>query len=101
MSLYEASQLCMHGDDILEEAETFSTHGLTHCLAHLDHHMVPFVRNTLAHPHHKSVAKFMVPTYFGDIQSTNKWIHVLQDVAKMDFNAAQLLHQDELVQFLK
>ncbi|XP_022941968.1 (3S,6E)-nerolidol synthase 1-like [Cucurbita moschata] len=101
MSLYEASQLCMHGDDILEEAETFSTHGLNHCLAHLDHHMAPLVRNTLAHPHHKSVAKFMVPNYFGDIQSTNKWIHVLQDVAKVDFNRTQLLHQDELVQFLK
>ncbi|XP_038891600.1 (3S,6E)-nerolidol synthase 1-like [Benincasa hispida] len=102
-SLYEASQVCMHGDDnVLVEAENFSRHGLNIWLqTHLDHHLANFVHNTLAHPHHKSVAKFMVGAYFGDTQWTNKWIYVLQDVARMDFNATQKLHQDEILQFLK
>lgn len=100
-SLYEASQLCMHGDEILEEAENFSRHWLNARVAHVDHHVATFVHNTLAHPHHKSMAQFMVPNYFGDIQWGNKWINILQDAAKIEFYATQRLHQNEIAQFLK
>lgn len=97
-SLYEASQLCNHGDHILEEAENFSSHWLNAWVAHVDHQSASFVHNTLAHPYHRSVAQFMVPNYFGDTQWTNKWLTILQDVAKMDFITNQRLRQNEIGQ---
>ncbi|XP_038893983.1 (3S,6E)-nerolidol synthase 1-like isoform X2 [Benincasa hispida] len=101
-SLYEASQLCIHGDDILDEAEIFSSHCLNVWAAQLENQSsASFVLNTLAHPHHRSVAQFMVPYYFGHTQWTNKWLNILQDVAKTDFVTTQRLHQNEIALFLK
>lgn len=91
----------MHQEDILEEAESFSSHWLNAWVVHVDHHSATFVHNTLAHPRNKSVAQFMVPNYFGDIQWTNGWISILEDVAKLDFNTTQRLRQNEIGQFSK
>eukprot|EP00261_Vitis_vinifera_P032725 XP_019073968.1 PREDICTED: (3S,6E)-nerolidol synthase 1, chloroplastic-like isoform X1 [Vitis vinifera] len=57
MGLYEASQLSI-GEDILEEAGNFSSLLLNACLQHLDHHQAAVVKNTLEHPHHKSLARW-------------------------------------------
>ncbi|KAG6584050.1 hypothetical protein SDJN03_19982, partial [Cucurbita argyrosperma subsp. sororia] len=101
-SLHEASQLCMHGDDILEEAQNFSSHWLNAwVVVHVNHHSATLVHNTLLHPYHKSLPQFMLPNYFGDKQWTNKWIHTLQGVAKVNFNTTQRLRQYELNQFSK
>ncbi|XP_023520215.1 (3S,6E)-nerolidol synthase 1-like, partial [Cucurbita pepo subsp. pepo] len=101
-SLHEASQLCMHGDDILEEAQNFSSHWLNAwVVVHVNHHSATFVHNTLLHPYHKTLPQFMLPNYFGDNQWTNKWIHTLQGVAKVNFNTTQRLRQYELNQFTK
>ena len=92
----------MHGDDILEEAQNFSSHWLNAwVVVHVNHHSATFVHNTLLHPYHKTLPQFMLPNYFGDNQWTNKWIHTLQDVAKVNFNTTQRLRQYELNQFTK
>ncbi|XP_034698596.1 (3S,6E)-nerolidol synthase 1-like isoform X4 [Vitis riparia] len=57
MGLYEASQLSI-GEDILEEAGNFSSLLLNACLQHFDHHQAAVVKNTLEHPHHKSLARW-------------------------------------------
>ncbi|KAG7019658.1 hypothetical protein SDJN02_18621, partial [Cucurbita argyrosperma subsp. argyrosperma] len=94
--------LCMHGDDILEEAQNFSSHWLNAwVVVHVNHHSATLVHNTLLHPYHKSLPQFMLPNYFGDKQWTNKWIHTLQGVAKVNFNTTQRLRQYELNQFSK
>ncbi|XP_022927129.1 uncharacterized protein LOC111434068 [Cucurbita moschata] len=103
MSLYEASQLCMHGDEILEEAENFSSHWLKARAEaeQVDHHLASFVQHTLAYPHHKSVVQLMAPNYLEDVQWPNKWISIFRDAAKMELYSAQRLRQHELAQFTK
>lgn len=101
-SLYEASQLCIHGDEIVEEAGNFSRHCLKAWAVQNDNQpSAIFVLNTLAHPHHRSVPQFMVPNYFGDKQWTNKWLNILQDVARTGFLKTQRLRQNEIALFLK
>ncbi|XP_016903707.2 (3S,6E)-nerolidol synthase 1-like isoform X2 [Cucumis melo] len=101
-SLYEASQLRIHGDDILEEAEDFSSHCLNNWATRIDNQSsASFVMNTLAHPHYRSVAQFMVPNYFGDKPWTNKWLNLLQDVGRTNFITTQTLRQHEIALFLK
>ncbi|KGN64589.1 (3S,6E)-nerolidol synthase 1 [Cucumis sativus] len=99
-SLYEASQLCIDGDEIiLEEAEVFSRHWLN---ARSEADLANFVHNTIAYPHHKSVVQFMTLNYFEDhMQCPNKWIHIFQDAAKMELHSSQRLRQNEVAQFMK
>ncbi|RVW58724.1 putative terpene synthase 13 [Vitis vinifera] len=54
MGLYEASQLCIKGEDILEEIGNFSSQLLNAWNTHNDHSQARIVRNTLGHPHHRA-----------------------------------------------
>lgn len=100
MGLYEASQLSI-GEDILEEAGNFSSLLLNACLQHLDRHQAAVVKNTLEHPHHKSLARFMTKNFLTDFQGTNGWINALQELAKIDFNMVKSVHQKEMLQISK
>ncbi|KAE7995498.1 hypothetical protein FH972_000282 [Carpinus fangiana] len=101
MALYEASQLGIEGEDILEEAGNFSERLLTARVRHLDDNQVRVVGSTLRHPHHKSLARFMVKNFLGNFQDRNGWLNDLQQLAKMDFNMVQSMHQKEIVQISK
>ena len=101
LGLYEASQLRIEGEDILDEAERFSSSILKAGLEHLDHQEATFVEHTLEHPYHKSLARFMAKTFLNDFQGQNGWMTVLQELAKTDFNMVQSTHQRELLQILK
>ena len=95
-----ASQLSI-GEDILEEAGNFSSLLLNACLQHLDRHQAAVVKNTLEHPHHKSLARFMTKNFLTDFQGTNGWINALQELAKIDFNMVKSVHQKEMLQISK
>ncbi|WJZ96168.1 hypothetical protein VitviT2T_014880 [Vitis vinifera] len=59
------------------------------------------VKNTLQHPHHKSLARFMTKNFLTDFQGTNGWINALQELAKIDFNMVKSVHQKEMLQISK
>lgn len=107
MSLYEASQLCLPGENRMKEAQNFSSKILREYIItneNIDKKEANHVERTLENPYHTSFSKFMVKDYFreGDelLHATNnKWVHAFQKVAKVDFNIAQNMHQQELVQF--
>nr|ADR74211.1 (3S)-linalool/(E)-nerolidol synthase [Vitis vinifera] len=101
LALYEASQLSIEGEDILEEAQRFSSTLLNAGLEHLDHHEATVVGHTLEHPHHKSLPRFMAKSFLKDFQGPNGWLTVLQELAKADFNMVQSIHQQELLQISK
>ncbi|GLT70745.1 hypothetical protein SLA2020_428050 [Shorea laevis] len=63
MALYEASQLSIEGEDILDEAGNFSEQLLNARLRHLDENQLRVVGNTLRHPYHKSLAMFMAKNF--------------------------------------
>ena len=80
--LYEASQLSIEGEDILDEVGEFSRQYLTEWATHLDHQQVILITDTLKNPHHKSLARFTTK----NIQRINKWINVVQELAQIDSN---------------
>ncbi|KAG4124068.1 hypothetical protein ERO13_D10G017700v2 [Gossypium hirsutum] len=98
IELYEASQLGMDGEDILDEAREFSSQSLRKWrMAKVDLFSERAIRNTLDQPFHKTLSRFTARNLLGtDFQGTNGWINILQELAKMDFNLVQSLHQKEI-----
>jgi (3S,6E)-nerolidol synthase len=101
MSLYEASQLGIEDEYTLVEAADFSQQLLNDRVRHLDYNQAKVVGNTLTHPYHKSLARFMAKNFFGNFQGTSGWLNDFQQLAKVDFNMVQSMHQKEIVQFSK
>ncbi|GMY37119.1 (3S,6E)-nerolidol synthase 1-like [Fagus crenata] len=64
MSLYEASQLGIEDEYTLVEAADFSQRLLNDRVRHLDYNQAKVVGNTLTHPYHKSLARFMAKNFF-------------------------------------
>ncbi|XP_057462464.1 (3S,6E)-nerolidol synthase 1-like [Actinidia eriantha] len=98
MSLYEASQLSIQGEDILDQAADFSSQLLSGWATNLDHHQARLVRNALTHPYHKSLATFMARNFHYDCKGQNGWLNNLQELAKMDLTMVQSMHQKEVLQ---
>ncbi|XVE51207.1 hypothetical protein DITRI_Ditri02bG0021100 [Diplodiscus trichospermus] len=98
MELYEASQLGIDGEDILDEAREFSSQTLQKWgTAEVDHFLRKPIRNTLDQPYHKSLSRFTARNLLTNFHGTNRWIDILQELAKMDFSIVQSLHQTEIV----
>ncbi|KAG7970212.1 hypothetical protein I3843_07G071400 [Carya illinoinensis] len=100
MALYEASQLNVEGEDVLDEAGKFCEQLLNAWEKdgeNINHTRV--VRNTLEHPYHKSLACFMAKEFFDNSQGG--WLNDLLQLAKMDFNMAQSMHEKEIAQISK
>ena len=103
MELYEASHLSIEGEDVLDEANIFSSQLLTASMTCLgdDHRRARAIANTLAYPCHKTLAKFTAKNLFGTtshFESANGWINVLQELAKYEFIQVQSLHKGEILQ---
>ncbi|KAG6692402.1 hypothetical protein I3842_10G112900 [Carya illinoinensis] len=102
MALFEASQLSIEGEGILDEADSFCEQLLNAWqIRHLDDNQVSVVGNTLGNPYHKSLARFMAKKFFGNFTGTNGWLNDLRHLAKLDFNMVQSIHQKEIVQISK
>ncbi|GFS29467.1 terpene synthase 14 [Actinidia rufa] len=98
MSLYEASQLRIEGEDILDQAADFSSQLLGRWTTDPNHHEARLVSNTLTHPYHKSLATFMAKSFLHDCKGQNGWVDNLQELAKMDLTMVQSIHQKEVLQ---
>ncbi|KAK2992401.1 hypothetical protein RJ640_000476, partial [Escallonia rubra] len=98
MELYEASQLSIEGEDILEEAANFSSQLLTLRMEHLDHHQARIIKKTLEHPYRKSLARSNIKNFTRDFDDINGYKSTLQELASMEFNVVQTVHQQELLQ---
>ncbi|CAI0468038.1 unnamed protein product [Linum tenue] len=97
MELYEASYWATKGESILDEAREFSTHMLELYSTHQR-----LASYTLRHPIHRSLPKFNVKSYLG-ISHGGSTKHsdeedILIDLARLDFNVNQSMHQQEVVQ---
>ncbi|KAK2988350.1 LOW QUALITY PROTEIN: hypothetical protein RJ640_001535, partial [Escallonia rubra] len=98
MELYEASQLSIEGEDILEEAANFSSQLLTLRMEHLDHHQARIVKKTLEHPYRKSLARSTIKNFTIDFDDINGYKSTLQELASMEIDVVQTVHQQELLQ---
>ncbi|EEF48743.1 casbene synthase, chloroplastic-like isoform X2 [Ricinus communis] len=102
LSLFEASHLSVHGEDILEEAFAFTKDYLQSSAVELFPNLKRHITNALEQPFHSGVprleARKFIDLYEADIECRNE---TLLEFAKLDYNRVQLLHQQELCQFSK
>lgn len=102
MGLYEASQLSMVGEYILDEADDFTNQLLNSRMINLNPRQAKLVETTLRHPYHKNLAQLASKNFLSSFKRTNgRWRHVLQELAQMDFDVAQSIHQKEILQISK
>ncbi|WCJ20357.1 (3S 6E)-nerolidol synthase 1 chloroplastic [Euphorbia peplus] len=101
--LYEASQLSVgeEEDYLLDEAGDYSYNALISWLKHFKKNpQARMVKNTVAHPHHKSLPRFMAQNLSRsfDEQSNGLWTKELQDIAKFDLKIVQTQYKQEILQ---
>ncbi|MFQ6641750.1 hypothetical protein Gotur_014287 [Gossypium turneri] len=99
LELYEASYLRVHGEDILDEAISFSANHLSLAVASLDYPLSEQVSHALKQSIQRGLPRVEARHYlsvYQDIESHNK---ALLEFAKIDFNMLQLLHRKELMYF--
>ncbi|CAI9279798.1 unnamed protein product [Lactuca saligna] len=93
MALYEASQLSIEGECILEEAADFSYHALKEMMPFLDEDEAMMVKNTLEHPYQRTSSTFMVNKFIKHYSGTT-----MCELAEMELAKLQALHRTEVNQ---
>nr|WHL34566.1 terpene synthase 28_QD [Aquilegia viridiflora var. atropurpurea] len=99
ISLYQASEFAIEGDDILDHANAFVCKNIRDAIPQLVQDQANVVNNIMKQPYHKTLTRFKVKSYISsreNEQATTYYDVLLQEVAKMDFNIVQTLHQREL-----
>ncbi|KAK9938326.1 hypothetical protein M0R45_015073 [Rubus argutus] len=97
LSLYEATHLMTHGEELLDEALTFTT---THLQSATHRALNPVVLKQVTHalyqPLWKGVPRLEARHHLSAYQDHNSHNETLLNFAKVDFNLLQQVHQREL-----
>ncbi|KAL6186617.1 hypothetical protein ACLB2K_042737 [Fragaria x ananassa] len=96
LSLYEATHLKVHGEDILEEALTFTTSHLESAAPQLSSPLSKQVTHALYQPLWKGFSRLEARHYMSVYEEDDSHNQTLLTLAKLDFNLAQNVHQKEL-----
>ncbi|XP_059428039.1 (-)-germacrene D synthase-like isoform X2 [Corylus avellana] len=96
LSLYEATHLRVHGEEILDEALVFTATHLESVATHLSPLLASQVSHALKQPIHKGLPRLEARYYFSIYPQDASHNEVLLTFAKLDFNQLQKLHQKEL-----
>ncbi|XP_074270019.1 (3S,6E)-nerolidol synthase 1-like isoform X2 [Silene latifolia] len=107
MSLYEAYQFRVPGDDTLDDIGEFSAH-LLRKMVNNEPSDGSIIENTLSNPFHKIIPRFMAVDFLQNFQSSIKslhnlsdesnWISEMQVLAAIDINMGQINHKREITQ---
>ncbi|MED6167492.1 hypothetical protein PIB30_003463 [Stylosanthes scabra] len=96
---YEATQLRIHGEDILEEALDFTCINLKSMMTNnneMNPSLVSQINQSLRQPLHKEVPRIEARRYLSLYEEDPSHSKVLLTFAKLDFNVLQKLHQKEI-----
>nr|XP_043626346.1 (3S,6E)-nerolidol synthase 1-like [Erigeron canadensis] len=97
VALYEASQLSIEAEHILEEAAEFSSHALKdENLPFLDQDETTMVRDTLEHSYQRTPSTFKVKKFINLFFGS-----AISDLAKLELAIAQHLHRTEVEEISK
>ncbi|KAL3509620.1 hypothetical protein ACH5RR_029021 [Cinchona calisaya] len=96
LSLYEASHLGANGEDILLEAMEFSEAHLKKSLPKLEPLPAKQVSKALELPRHRRMARLEARRYIEEYSNESGHNPDLLELAKLDYNKVQSLHQMEL-----
>ncbi|KAB5512022.1 hypothetical protein DKX38_029050 [Salix brachista] len=96
LSLYEASFLSVHGEQILDEAHVFTRANLESSAMQSSQRLGDHIRNALIRPFHKGTPRIEARKYISFYEEDESRNDTLLKFAKIDFNRVQLLHKQEL-----
>ncbi|KAI5435587.1 hypothetical protein KIW84_022123, partial [Lathyrus oleraceus] len=96
ISLYEASHMMIHGEEILEEALAFTSTNLESIATQLSPFLATQVKHTLKQALHKNLPRLEARRYISIYEQDPSHIEIFLTLAKLDFNLLQTLHQKEL-----
>ncbi|GMJ06374.1 terpene synthase 03 [Hibiscus trionum] len=96
LSLYEASHLGTHGEDVMEEAMKFSAEHLQSSLREMDCDMAMQVQHTLQVPLRWRMPRIEAMSYIHAYQKHGTSHSALIELAKLDYNLVQAVYQQEL-----
>ncbi|XP_019155184.1 PREDICTED: germacrene C synthase-like [Ipomoea nil] len=96
LSLYEASHLRVHGEQVLEEALTFTTSHLESILPNLNNTLRSQVSEALKQPIRKRLIRLDAQKIISTFEPNGTTDALLLKFAKLDFNLLQKEHQREL-----
>ncbi|XP_022716982.1 (-)-germacrene D synthase-like isoform X2 [Durio zibethinus] len=102
LSLYEATHLRVHGEDILDEALAFTTtHLETMATSCLNSSLAAQISHALKQPIHKGLPRLEARQYMPIYQEDPSHNEAVLTFAKLDFNMLQRVHQKELSEIAK
>ncbi|XP_027083600.2 sesquiterpene synthase 31-like [Coffea arabica] len=101
LSLYEASHVRTHGDEILEEALAFTTTHLTSGGPHLDSTPAKQVKYALEQPLHKGIPRYEAWRYISIYEEDESHNKVLLRLAKLDYHLLQMSYKEDLCEITR
>ncbi|CAH1440143.1 unnamed protein product [Lactuca virosa] len=101
LNLYEATQMCMREESILDEAMAFTEAQLMGVVDTLEGNLLQQVKHALRSPSHRGVQMVETRLYFSNYKEECSRYDSLLNLANAHFNYLQLLHKEELSTFIK
>ncbi|KAK6133314.1 hypothetical protein DH2020_032977 [Rehmannia glutinosa] len=103
LELYEATQISFEGENILDEAQQFSSQLLYDFLPadYTDSKWSNIVSTRLRYPYQKTITRMTEKNFLRDLESMDGWGKTLGELAKMDLLIGQSVYQEELLQVSK
>ncbi|KAK9277827.1 hypothetical protein L1049_027383 [Liquidambar formosana] len=101
LSLYEATHLRVHGEDVLDQALAFCTTHLQSIATQLSSPLATQVVHALKQPIHKGMPRVEAKQYISFYQQEDSHDETLLRLAKLDFNRLQKIHHKELCEITK
>ena len=101
LSLYEASHLRGHEEEILDEALIFTTTHLKSLASSFSSPLSQQVNHSLKHPIRKSMPRREARRYLSVYEQDESHSKALLALAKLDFNQLQLLYKKELAELTR
>ncbi|XP_054814459.1 (-)-germacrene D synthase-like [Prosopis cineraria] len=96
ISLYEASHLSTHGEDILDKARAFTSNHLQSITIESNPFLAAKLNHVLKQCPYRGIPRLEARKYISIYHLRPSHSEVLLTLAKLDFNALQKLHQKEI-----
>jgi hypothetical protein len=101
LSLYEASHLGTEDEEILKKAMEFSSAHLNKLIPHLSPKVGRKIAKSLTLPKHLRMARLEARNYMEEYSQESNQIPTLLELAKLDSEMIQSLHQRELTEICR
>lgn len=98
LSLYEASYLGAEGEEVLKKAMDFSRAHLSQLIPHLGPEVGKQISRALTLPRHLRMAQLEAMNYMEEYSHASNRVPAFLEMAKLDFDMLQSLHQRELAE---